>query len=64
MGRQSAKVEGLHGWRAQLDPDGPLGPGNRVGLHEFLDTVLPRNAGLHPLWDGGVLTANYPICSG
>lgn len=41
----------LVGWNAEPDPDGPLSPGNRVSLQQFLDTVLPNNPGLHPLRD-------------
>jgi hypothetical protein len=28
-----------------------LGPGNRLAMHQFLDTVLPQKPGLHPLRD-------------
>ena len=42
----------LVGWSSEPDADGPLGPGNRLALHQFLDTVLPQNPGLNPLWDG------------
>ena len=41
------------GWDSELDQDGAFCPGNRVALHQLLDTVLPQHPGLHPLWDGG-----------
>jgi hypothetical protein len=31
----------LVGWSSEPDPDRSLRPGNRMGLYEFLDTVLP-----------------------
>ena len=31
----------LVGWSSEPDPDRSLRPGNRMGLHQFLDTVLP-----------------------
>ena len=33
------------------DPDSPLGPGDRMSLHQFLDAVLPKDPGVHPLRD-------------
>jgi hypothetical protein len=42
----------LVGWSSEPDSDGPFRPGDRVGLHQLLDTVLPQNPGLHRLWDG------------
>lgn len=41
----------LVGWNSEPDPYGPLGPGNRLGLHQLFDTVLPQHPGLHPLRD-------------
>jgi hypothetical protein len=31
----------LMGWYAEPDPDGQLGPGDRLRLQEFLNAVLP-----------------------
>jgi len=31
----------LVGWSSEPDPDRSLRPGNRMGRHQFLDTVLP-----------------------
>ena len=31
-------------------PAGPLGPGNRVTLHQLLHAVLPEDPGVHSLW--------------
>ena len=42
----------LMGWCAEPDPDGPPGPGHSLGLHQFLDTVLPQDPGVHRLRDG------------
>src|SRR5665647_1016738 len=39
------------GWNSEPDPYGPRGPGNRLGLHQLFDTVLPQHPGLHPLRD-------------
>ena len=39
-------------WCAEPDPDGPLGPGNGVGLNQLLDAVLPEDPGMHSLRDG------------
>jgi len=42
----------LVGWSAETHPNGPLGPRSRLGLHQFLDAVLPEDPGAHPLRDG------------
>jgi hypothetical protein len=42
----------LIGWRSKPDPDSPLGPGDSLSCHQFLDTVLPKDPGTHPLRDG------------
>jgi hypothetical protein len=36
-------------WCAEPDPDGPLGLGDGVGLHQLLDAVLPEDPGVHSL---------------
>ena len=41
-----------------------MGPGNRVGLHQFLNAVLPEDPGGHRMRGGGVQTVSCPICSG
>src|ERR1035437_1897184 len=40
------------GRNTEPDPDRSLRPGNRMGLRQFLDTVLPWDPGLHLLRDG------------
>jgi len=40
------------GWGSEPDPDGPLGPCDSLGWHQFLDAVLPDDPGAHPLRDG------------
>jgi hypothetical protein len=42
----------LVGWCSEPDPDGPLSPGDGMGLHEFLDPVLPQDPGVHRMWGG------------
>jgi len=39
----------LMGWCSKPDTDGPLGPGNGMGLHQLLDSVLPEDPGVHSL---------------
>ena len=39
-------------WGSEPDPDNALGPGNSLGLHQFLDAVLPKDPGAHPRRDG------------
>ena len=41
----------LVGWNSEPDSYGPLGPGNRLGLRQLFDTVLPQHPGLHLLRD-------------
>lgn len=36
----------LVGWCPEPDPDGPLGPGDGVALHQFLDAVLSDDPGV------------------
>ena len=38
----------LAAWGAEPDPAGPLGPEDRVGLSQVLDTVLSQNPGPAP----------------
>ena len=40
------------GWCSEPDPDSPLGPGNSLSWHQFLDAVLPEDPGAHRLRDG------------
>jgi hypothetical protein len=41
-------------WRcSKSDPDGPFSPGNRVGLHQFLNAVFPQDPGMHRMRDSG-----------
>jgi hypothetical protein len=54
----------LVGRCSEPDPDGPLGPGNRVGLHEFLDAVLPEDPGSHARRDGRGADRELTRCSG
>ena len=42
----------LMGWGPEPDPDGLFGPGNGVGMNQFLDAVFPQDPGTHLPWDG------------
>jgi hypothetical protein len=42
----------LVGWDTEPDPDGPLGPGDSLSWHQFLDAVLPQDPSTHPMRDG------------
>ena len=54
----------LLGWCSKPDPDGPFGPGNRVGLHQFLDAVFPDDPGCTGCGTAAVETVSCPSCSG
>ena len=41
----------LLGCCSEPDPDGPLGPGECLGVHQLLDAFLPEDPDVHPVWD-------------
>ena len=39
-------------WFPEPDPDGPLGPCDRVGLHQLLNAVFLQDPGVYRMWGG------------